>query len=101
MEGNYETSKEPVDAKELMDYLERLPVEEIMAGCEEFLAHVKNLCRSMSALYKEYKFQLLALGVCITVDMHLAAVDKTERISTIGLNPMVEKILKEGKDGGA
>lgn len=99
MEDNYETIKEPVSAKELMDYLERHPAEEITAGCEEFLGHVKNLCRSMSALYKEYKFQLLAMGVCVTVDMHLVVVDKTERIATIGLNPMVAKILKEGKDG--
>lgn len=99
MEDNYETTKESVDAKEFLDYLERHPAEEITSGGEEFLGHVKNLCRSMSALYKEYKFQLLAMGVCVTVDMHIAAIGKTERIATIGFNPMVEKILKEGKDG--
>lgn len=99
MEDNYETTKDPVNMKEFLDYLERHPAEEITAGCEEFLGHVKNLCRSMSALYNEYKFQLLAMGICVTVDMHIAAIDKTERIAIIGLNPMAEKILKEGKDG--
>lgn len=99
MEDNYETTTETVDKKEFIAYLERHPAEEITAGGEEFLGHVKNLCRSMSALYKEYKFQLLAMGICVTVDMHIAAIGKTERIATIGLNPMAEKILKEGKDG--
>ena len=100
MEDNYETTEESVDAKEFLDYLERHSAEEIAAGGEEFLGHVKNLCRSMSALYKEYKFQLLAMGICVTVDMHMVAIGKTERISTIGLTPMAEKFLKEGKDGG-
>lgn len=99
MEDNYETSTETVNTKEFLDYLERHPAEEITAGGEEFLGHVENLCRSMSALYKEYKFQLLAMGVCVTVDMHIAAIGKTERIAIIGPNPMAEKMLKEGKDG--
>ena len=100
MEDNYETNEESVDAKEFLDYLERHPAEEITAGVDEFLGHVKHLCRSMSALYMEYKFQNLAMGICVTVDMHIAAIGKTERISTIGLTPMAEKFLKEGKDGG-
>lgn len=99
MEDNYETITELVDKKELIAYLERHSAEEIVAGSEEFLGHVKNLCRSMTALYKEYKFQLLAMGVCVTVDMHIAANGATERIASIGVNPMVDKILKEGKDG--
>lgn len=99
MEDNYETSTERVDKKEFIAYLERHSAEEITAANEEFLGHVKNLCRSMSALYKEYKFQLLAMGICVTVDMHIATIDKTMRVATIGFNPMVEKILKEGKDG--
>lgn len=99
MEDNYETSTDYVDKKEFLDYLERHPAEEITAGCEEFLGQVKNLCRLMSALYMEYKFQLLAMGICVTVDMHIAASGKTERIADIGLNPIAEKFLKEGKDG--
>lgn len=100
MEDNYETINESVNGKELIAYLERHSGEEITAGCNEFLEHVKNLCRSMSALYKEYKFQLLALGVYVTVDMHITAAGKTERLSTIGFSPTMEKILKEVKDGG-
>ena len=99
MEGKYETNIESVDAKEVLDYLERHPAEEIKAGGEEFLGQVKNLCRLMSALYNEYKFQLLAMGVCVTVDMHIAASGKTKRIAVIGLTPMTEEFLKEGKDG--
>lgn len=100
MEDNYETTHDSVNAKELIAYLERHSGEEITAGCAEYLEHVKNICRSMSALYKEYKFQLLALGIRVTVDMHITAAGKTERIATIGFNPTMEKILKEVKDGG-
>ena len=85
MEDNYETNIESVDTKEFIAYLKRHPVEEIEAGGEEFLGHVKNLCHSMAALYNEYKFQLLAMGIYVTVDMHIAFADKTERIATIGL----------------
>ena len=100
MEDNYETTNESVTAKELIAYIERHSEKEIIDGGAEFLEHVKNLCRSMYALYNEYKFQLLALGIRVTVDMHIEALDKTERIAVIGFSPEAEKILKEGKDGG-
>ncbi|MBQ7165903.1 MAG: hypothetical protein IJR93_02990 [Treponema sp.] len=100
MEDNYETTNNSVTSEELIAYIESHSVEEIIARGNEFLGYFKNLCRSMSALYNEYIFPLLALGIRVTVDMHSAASGKTERIAVIGFSPEAEKILKEGKDGG-
>lgn len=84
MEDKYTSESISLNMRELLEYAKSRSEAELEADVDEFMVHLRNVCRSISALWNEYKLPLLTAGVYVSVDICSVKTGRRDMFSRIG-----------------
>ena len=84
MEDKYTSESIRVNMRELLEYAKSRSEAELEADVVEFIAHLGNVCRSISVLWNDYKLPLLTAGVYVSVDICSVKTGRRDMFSRIG-----------------
>lgn len=102
MEDKYTSESASVNMRELLEYAKSRSEAELEADVVEFMAHLRNVCRSISALWEDYKLPLLTAGVYVSVDICNVRTGGRELFSRIGCEKdVIGEFLEERRAGEA
>ena len=102
MEDKYTSESTSVNMGELLEYVKSRSEAELGAGVDEFAAHLRNVCRSISVLWNDYKLPLLAAGVYVSVDICYVGTGRRNLFAKIGYDKdIIGEFLEEHRDGEA
>ena len=100
MEDNYTSESISLNKRELLEYAKSRSEAELEADVDEFLTHLRNVCRSISVLWNDYKLPLLTAGVYVSVDICSVRTGRRELFSRIGYDKDIfGKLLEECRTG--
>ena len=102
MEDKYTSESIRVNMRELLEYAKSRSEAELEADVDEFMVHLRNVCRSISALWNEYKLPLLTAGVYVSVDICSVKTGRRDMFSRIGCEKdVIGEFLEERRAGEA
>lgn len=84
--------------REIKDYIRSHSVEQIKGETDEYISHVKAMCRSMSDLWKEYCTPLFICGVHLEVSIHFMG-KNIQEIQIGSKESLLENLIKEKMEG--
>jgi len=100
VEDKYTSESTSVNMRELLEYVKSRSEAEMVADVDEFMAHLGNVCRSISVLWNEYKLPLLVAGVYVRVDICHVRTGGRDLFSKIGYDKnFIGEFLEKHRDG--
>ena len=100
MEDNYTSESISLNMRELLEYAKSRSEAELEADVYEFMMHLRNVCRSISVLWNDYKLPLLTAGVYVSVDICSVRTGRRELFSRIGYDKdVIGEFLEKRRAG--
>lgn len=100
MEDKYTSESSSVNMRELLEYVKSRSVAELGADVDEFMVHLRNVCRSISVLWNDYKLPLLAAGVYVRMDICHVMTGGRDLFARIGYDKDIfREVLEERRAG--
>ena len=100
MEDKYISESISLNMRELLEYATSRSDAELEADVDEFMVHLRNVCRSISVLWNDYKLPLLTAGVYVSVDTCFVRTGRRELFSRIGYDKdVIGEFLEKRRTG--